>query len=236
MNNDNYEVRFLELAVCPGMESLRRECPTYIQGETYDKICSRCWGRGWLPLLEAERMGGLVGAAINRLLCLEMEPGRVAIYKLDVLGRQPRDFLSIKYRDSLEEALIEALLSILVVDVTALLQEIISNEFSVKLNIASSTKGFFDAAKEEPVIISMSRTMKESVKAQEEVFNMIYDLSRLEVDERYENPNDVALAVLLWLTLHAVPDNAQAVAELVYRIPQCWYAKKLALEILALER
>jgi len=74
--------------------------------------------------------------------------------------------------------------------------------------------------------------MLTSGEAHEEVLGRIHGLSRLAVDRRYENPNDTALAVLLWLTMFAAPDYVQIVADVVDRAPQCWYAKKLANRIL----
>ena len=93
-------------------------------------------------------------------------------------------------------------------------------------------RAFFAAAAKEPAALTLYGTMRTSGEAREEVVGRIHDLSQLEVDRRYENPNDTALAILLWLTNFAAPEFVQMAADLVDRAPQCWYAKKLARRIL----
>lgn len=65
-----------------------------------------------------------------------------------------------------------------------------------------------------------------------EVLRQIRDLSDLEVDRRYENPNDTALAVFLLLVTLVDTDYAFITADLVDRAQQCWYAKHIARRIL----
>ena len=112
------------------------------------------------------------------------------------------------------------------------LREIGSYEFAVKLNVVSSMRSFFAAAGEEAAVSALCKEMLESGEAREEVIGRIYDLCSLEIDRRYENPNDTALAIMLWLTIFAAPDYSQMAANLVDSAPQCWYAKKLARRIL----
>lgn len=112
------------------------------------------------------------------------------------------------------------------------LKEIRSHEFAARLNVVSGTRSFFTAVGNEPVVASLLKDMGGSGEVREEVFGLIHDLSQLEIDRRYENPHDTALAVLLWMTMYAARDNARLAADLVYRTPQCWYAKKLAHKVL----
>jgi len=115
---------------------------------------------------------------------------------------------------------------------TQALKEIESPEFDVTLNVVSSLGAFFKAAAKEPAALTLYATMRTSGEAREDVLGRIHDLSQLEVDRRYENPNDTALAILLWATNFAAPELVQMAADLVDRAPQCWYAKKLARRIL----
>jgi hypothetical protein len=115
---------------------------------------------------------------------------------------------------------------------TQALKEIESPEFDVTLNVVSNMRAFFAAAAKEPAALTLYGTMRTSGEAREEVLGRIHDLSQLEVDRRYENPNDTALAILLWVTNFAAPEFVQMAADLVDRAPQCWYAKKLARRIL----
>lgn len=112
------------------------------------------------------------------------------------------------------------------------LHEIKSHEFAARLNVVSGMRAFFGAARAEPAVISIYRNMTESGEAREEVLGRLQDLAQLEINPRYENPNDTALAILLWLTESTAPAHSQMAAALVDRAPQCWYAKKLARRIL----
>lgn len=65
----SYDAHYLELAALPGMEALRQKCPCRLmpEGEAPYRawMCSDCFGRGWLPRPEAERLGALVEAALD---------------------------------------------------------------------------------------------------------------------------------------------------------------------------
>lgn len=112
------------------------------------------------------------------------------------------------------------------------LREIKSHEFAARLNVVSSMPSFFAAASKEPAVMSLYLGMNQSGEAREEVLGYIQDLSQLEIDRRYENPHDTALAILLWATVFTASDYSHMAADLVDRAPQCWYAKKLARRIL----
>lgn len=98
--------------------------------------------------------------------------------------------------------------------------------------MVSGVRSFFRAAVSEPAVVTLYRAMVTVPKAQKAVLEQIQNLSRLEVDRRYQNPNDTALAVLLLLTIFTDSDYGLIAAELVDRAPQCWYAKKIARRIL----
>jgi hypothetical protein len=110
--------------------------------------------------------------------------------------------------------------------------EITSHEFDVKLNIVSGLRSFIRAAFGERSVDVLYRAMLISPLARDAVLEQLQSLSRLEIDRRYENPNDTALAVFLLLTLIVDTDLAIIAADLVDRAPQCWYARKIAHKIL----
>ena len=112
------------------------------------------------------------------------------------------------------------------------LNGILSSEFDATLNVVSSTNGFFRAVGEHPTVREAYRQMLESGELREDAIGHIFDLASKEIDPRFENPHDTALAVLLWLTTFAANDNVQVAAVYVDQAPQCWYAKKLAQRIL----
>jgi hypothetical protein len=110
--------------------------------------------------------------------------------------------------------------------------EVVSSEFDVKLNVVSGLRPFIRAAFSQSSVQKLYRAMIASAEVREYVLGKIQFLSRLEIDLRYQNPNDTALSVLLLLTMLAAPENSRLVADIVYRAPQCWYAKKVAHRIL----
>ena len=107
-----------------------------------------------------------------------------------------------------------------------------SSELDASLNVVSGTDAFFKAADKESAVREARRRLSQSGELHEDVLNRIYELADLDVDPQYANPNDTALAVLLWLSYFTFPDYAHIAAGYVRRAPQCWYAKKLADRIL----
>ena len=113
------------------------------------------------------------------------------------------------------------------------LARIESPELDAELNVVSGTAAFFRAVGNEPAVQQSLRYMSLSGERQEEILNRIADLAMVDIDPRYENPNDTPLAVLLWLTCFASPKFAHIGARYVEKAPQCWYASKLARQITA---
>lgn len=108
------------------------------------------------------------------------------------------------------------------------IEHIESPEFDANLSVVSGMGAFFRAASKEPAVREAYHCLLESGVLREDVLDRLYDLAALEVDSRYENPNDTALAVLLWLTYFASPNDADIAVEYVGKAPQCWYAAKFA--------
>ena len=112
------------------------------------------------------------------------------------------------------------------------LEKICSAEFGASLNVISGTDSYFRAVGKDPTVLAASNQMVQSGELREEVLDCIYRLSNEEVDPQFENPNDTALAVLLWLTYSTGRDGAEFAATYVTQAPHCWYAKRLAKRIL----
>ena len=112
------------------------------------------------------------------------------------------------------------------------ISQIESSQLDASLNVVSGTNAFFKAADKEPAVREARRRLLQSGELHEDILNRIYELADLDVDPQYANPNDTALAVLLWLSYFTFPDYAHIAAGYVRRAPQCWYAKKLANRIL----
>lgn len=110
--------------------------------------------------------------------------------------------------------------------------EIESIEFDVQLNVVSSFKLFLNAARKEPSVIALYRAMQTSEEVSEKVLGRVCDLSRQEIDTRYANTNDTALAVYLWLLSVCRPTHATIGALCVVDAANCHYAWKVARSIL----
>ena len=112
------------------------------------------------------------------------------------------------------------------------LEEIQSAEFDVNLNVVSGTNAFFRAISREPAVIEAFLLMQQSGELREDVYGRIFGLAQEETDPQYQNPNDTALSVLLWLTRFTAPEIVNVAATLVDQTPRCWYSKELAQRIL----
>lgn len=112
------------------------------------------------------------------------------------------------------------------------LSRIESPAFDAELNMVSGTSAFLRAARKQPAVQTTLQLMRESKECREAVLGRICDLAMQETDPRYENPNDTPLAILLWLTCYTEPDFARLGARFVARAPRCWYANRLAHQII----
>ena len=108
-----------------------------------------------------------------------------------------------------------------------IVQDIESIDFAARLNVVSSSRSFFDSIVEEPEVISLQQSMKESDEVCNIVLRRIELLSKLEINQLYENPNDIPLAVFLWLLLSVKSKYSSMAVSLVSKTPKCWYARKL---------
>lgn len=112
------------------------------------------------------------------------------------------------------------------------ISDIVGREFDIRLSVVSGVRSFLRAVVTEPAVITLYEAMIGIAQARRAVLEQIQHLSRLEVDRRYQNPNDTALAVLLLLVMFADARHLDIAADLVDHAPQCWYAKKIARRIL----
>ena len=114
--------------------------------------------------------------------------------------------------------------------VDSLLDQIEGPSLSARLNVVSSMRSFLRAANQEPSVRALAKELFNSAEAREAVVGRIHYLSNIEVNLQYENPNDAALTILLWLTTFSSlsPGYYETAADTVRRAPQCYYAKMLA--------
>ncbi|MDE2844441.1 MAG: hypothetical protein OXN21_13830 [Chloroflexota bacterium] len=113
------------------------------------------------------------------------------------------------------------------------LAEIESPEFDTNVNVVSGSRAFFRAVAKEPSVIEASRLILESGDVREVMLGRIIELSAANIDMSYENPHDTPLAVLLWLTYYSAPELCKVAALYAANAANCWYATKLANNIIA---
>lgn len=107
-----------------------------------------------------------------------------------------------------------------------------SSEFDTKLNVASGVSAYFRAVQNDSIVIDLLEMVKNSDKLQKDILTHLYAASKLKFNTEYENPNDTAMAVLLWILWSSNFNYAYVGAGYIKNTLQCWYACKLAVCIL----
>lgn len=110
--------------------------------------------------------------------------------------------------------------------------EIESPSMITRLNVASGLKTFLRGIQAEPTVQEL-RAKLATKETQEKVLSRLIELSRQRIDRQYENPWDTALTIYLW-TISSVDHTLSILAaEIVSQAPQCWWAQKLATQLLS---
>ena len=111
------------------------------------------------------------------------------------------------------------------------LHDIESHEFAAHVNLASDLATFLRIANDHESVRTLLSGIV-SIDRQKHLLSEVLRLSRLEVDIRYENPWDSALAVFLWVLSLRSPRLAPVAAEATIQTRQCWWALRVAHGIL----
>jgi hypothetical protein len=112
-----------------------------------------------------------------------------------------------------------------------LFQTIESHEFSATVNLASNFRTFLHILGSEQPVQSLARQLDDPA-AREAVYSRVFALLKDQGEEAYEHPWDSALAAYLWLLAEHDRDLAKAAAAKVLEAPRCWWARKMAEQIL----
>lgn len=110
------------------------------------------------------------------------------------------------------------------------IREIESHEFAVRVNLASSFRGFLRVIRAEKAVDVLLRGLEQPEK-RTQLFFRAQELSRQTIDPRHENPWDIALAVYSWAIGQKDLDLAGAMARIVSEAPQCWWASNISLQL-----
>ena len=116
-------------------------------------------------------------------------------------------------------------------NVNEVLKEIEGHQFAARLNVASDIGTFCKAARREEVVRKLFRGLASS-GVRWRVLLRTHELARQRIDLRYENPWDTAFAVYLWLMSVKDRQLAEMMAGAVSQAPQCWWAARMAREVL----
>ena len=109
--------------------------------------------------------------------------------------------------------------------------EIEGLDFAVRVNVASDYRTFVEAVRRERAVATAYEQMGSSENCQRALLR-IFELSQQDVDLRFENQWDTALAVYVWLTHKRSPDLGKMAAAITVRAPQTWWAEKMCRKIL----
>ena len=107
-----------------------------------------------------------------------------------------------------------------------------SQDLDVRLTVVSDAGSFFKAARNEPAVRALVHAMIGSGVALEHALGHLHDLARLDVDSRYHNPHDTAMAILLWAAYFTAPDQSYSAASAIAHTRNTWYSRRLAERIL----
>jgi hypothetical protein len=104
-------------------------------------------------------------------------------------------------------------------------------ETAIEVNVVSGYRQFVAAISS----LSIAKNLNREILTTQDVNCVILrckQLIEMPSDPQYENPFDVALSIYLWVLSQKCSSAAQGIAKAVLQCEQCWWAQKLALQIL----
>jgi hypothetical protein len=115
----------------------------------------------------------------------------------------------------------------------SIMLDVESDAFSAQANLASGWTIFRAALLENATTTRLSSILRDSPKNVETIVNRVQALVNAQIDHRYANPYDVALAAYLWSLSAVDPGTARIAAEIVLGARQTWWARETASALLA---
>lgn len=111
-------------------------------------------------------------------------------------------------------------------------EKIESYEIAVRTNVTSGMRSFLHALENEPAVGKLFQLAKERANALQ-ILRRVREVAEFRVDPRYENSFDTALTAYLRVLLATHPELARIGASAVANAQNCWWASKVAQEVLA---
>jgi len=112
--------------------------------------------------------------------------------------------------------------------VSAIVDEIESQEFDSLVGVASGRRTFFRAMEGTDQFRALVGFLALAPGASEAILDRIRLLAGLRVDPRYENPKDAALAAYCWGLTKANREYGRVAAEIIAEAPQTWWAREVS--------
>lgn len=103
-----------------------------------------------------------------------------------------------------------------------------THEFAARVGAASDWRGLQEALDNSEAVVELIRDPTNARRLAERVI----DIARMEVDPRYEHPLDAALTAYLVVLSRLNRGLAELAASVTLRIPQLWWASKVARQTL----
>jgi len=117
------------------------------------------------------------------------------------------------------------------VDFSKKLSKIESHEFAADLSLASDYKIYLRILKEHKAVQDLLKAFGYN-KNKSKLIQRIIELSELVIDNRYENPWDVALSAYLWVLSQKDMKLAQVAAEVAAKVPNCWWTIRISQDVI----
>jgi hypothetical protein len=118
--------------------------------------------------------------------------------------------------------------------VDELFRTIESHDFSAIVNLASDFRTFLRILAAEKPVQDLAQQMRDPGGC-EAVSQRILALAKDQGEEGLEHPWDSALAAYLWILANHGTQRAKVVAATISETPRCWWAAKVAAQVLSAE-
>lgn len=107
-------------------------------------------------------------------------------------------------------------------------REVESIEFETWANVASGVSAFVSAISRSPSVIALRERIRSDSAVADKLLTRMLHLKNLDIDSKYENPNDVAMATYGWVVANERPELAGELRILLGSLKNPWWSKYLA--------
>ena len=106
-----------------------------------------------------------------------------------------------------------------------------SHEMAAEVNVASDLRTVIEIVRMNPIVRELGEQLKKPGVAGR-FLSRIFTLREQATDVRYENPNDTALFIYMWLLQRYNRFLALMASATICRVPNLWWAAKFATELI----